>query len=77
MQSKTQSLIEVVASTFVAFLISLALQHWVVSPLALKYGWLHSAHGSVMITTFFTVVSLVRSFYFRRFFNWLHHRSES
>lgn len=72
MQSKTQSAIEVVVSTAVAFLISLALQHYVVSPLALRWDLLHSAQGSLIITLFFTVISLIRSFYFRRFFNWLH-----
>lgn len=77
MQSKTQSAVEVAVSTAVAFVISLALQHWVVSPAALRWDLLHSAQGSLIITAFFTIVSLVRSFYFRQFFNWLHHRRQS
>lgn len=69
MQSKTQSLIEVVVSTLVAFAISAALQQWVVAPLFN----LDTTHAqNLLITVFFTVVSLVRSYAFRRFFNWLH-----
>lgn len=74
MQSKTQSLIEVVISTAVAFVISLALQHFIVSPAALRWDLLHSAQGSLAITIFFTLVSLIRSYVFRRVFNWWHHR---
>ncbi len=69
MQSKTQSLTEVVLSTLVAFAISAALQQWVVTPL---FHLNTSAGGNLGITVFFTVISLVRSYYFRRFFNWLH-----
>jgi hypothetical protein len=74
MQSVRQSLIETMCSTAVAFLLSVALQHCIVNPL-----WhLHSSPlDSLGITVFFTVVSLVRSFYFRRFFNWLHNRDKS
>jgi hypothetical protein len=59
-------LIEVVVSTGAAFVISAALQHLVVNPL-----WhLHSSPlDSLGITVFFTVVSLVRSYFFRRMFN--------
>lgn len=70
MQSVKHSIIEVMVSTSAAFLISAVLQHFVVNPV-----WhLHSSPlDSLGITVFFTVVSLVRSFYFRRFFNWLFH----
>lgn len=70
MQSVKHSLIEVAVSTAAAFLVSVVLQHCVVNPL-----WhLHSSPlDSLGITVFFTIVSLVRSFYFRRFFNWLFH----
>jgi hypothetical protein len=74
MQSVKHSMIEVVVSTAAAFLISVVLQHCVVNPL-----WhLHSSPlDSLGITAFFTVVSLVRSFYFRRFFNWLHNKDKA
>jgi hypothetical protein len=62
-------MVEVVVSTFVAFAISAALQQWVVSPLF----QLNTTHGqNLLITVFFTVVSLVRSYLFRRAFNYLH-----
>lgn len=62
-------MVEVVCSTVVAFLISAALQQWVVAPLF----DLDTTHAqNLLITVFFTAVSLVRSYGFRRFFNWLH-----
>lgn len=66
MQTRKQTIVEVVCSTFFAFLLSAALQEFVVAPL-----WhLHtSAAGNIS-------VSLVRSYQQRRFFNWLH-RSKS
>jgi Kef-type K+ transport system membrane component KefB len=66
MQSHRHTLIEVVVSTGAAFLISALLQHYFVNPV-----WhLHSSPtDSVAITLFFTAVSLVRSYIFRRIFN--------
>jgi len=66
MQSVRHTVIEVVVSTVAAFCISVLLQHFVVNPL-----WhLHSSPlDSISITVFFTVVSLVRSYFFRRIFN--------
>lgn len=66
MQSAKHSFYEVLISTGAAFILSALLQHFVVNPL-----WdLESSVGdSLGITVFFTVVSLVRSYYFRRIFN--------
>lgn len=66
MQSVRHSIYEVVISTGAAFIISALLQHFVVNPV-----WhLHtSPMDSIGITVFFTVVSLVRSYIFRRIFN--------
>jgi hypothetical protein len=71
MQTRRHTIIEVVVSTAVAFLISMLLQHYFVNPV-----WhLHSSPlDSLGITVFFTVVSLVRSYYLRRLFNRLFHR---
>ena len=69
MQTKTQSAVEVVCSTIVAFAISAALQQWVVTPL---FNLQTSHAQNILITVFFTVVSLARSYVFRRFFNYLH-----
>jgi len=69
MQTRKQSAVEVGISTLLAFLISAALQQWVVTPLFN----LDTTHAqNLLITVFFTVVSLVRSYVFRRAFNYLH-----
>jgi hypothetical protein len=60
---------EVVVSTGVAFLISAVLQQFVVASL---FHLNTSPAANLGLTCFFTVVSLVRSYLFRRFFNWLH-----
>jgi hypothetical protein len=75
MQSKTQTAIEVTVSTAVAFAISVALQQWLVAPLSLRWHLLDTFNGNLGITVFYTLISLARSYGFRRFFNWLHHRS--
>lgn len=74
MQTVKQTAVETLCSTAAAFLISALLQQYFVNPV-----WhLHTTMlDSLGITVFFTVVSLVRSFYFRRFFNWLHNRDKS
>lgn len=66
MQSVRHSVYEVLVSTAAAFAISALLQHFVVNSV-----WhLHSSPAdSIGITVFFTIVSLVRSFIFRRIFN--------
>lgn len=73
MQSPRQSMTEVVVSTAVAFAISAALQQWVINPL---FGLGTSPAENLLITVLFTIISLVRSYLFRRFFNW-YHRSKS
>ncbi|VTU31868.1 hypothetical protein H4CHR_02895 [Variovorax sp. PBS-H4] len=74
MQSKRHSLFEVVTGTAVAFLISLLVQQFIVDPL-----WhLHkSIFENLSITVLFTVVSVVRSYYWRRFFNWLNNKNNN
>lgn len=74
MQSVRHTIIEVVASTAAAFIISVLLQHYFVNPV---WHLRSSPLDSLGITIFFTVVSLVRSYYFRRFFNWLHNKEKS
>lgn len=72
MQSKRHSMIEVVVGTAVAFVISAFLQHYVVTPL---FHLPVSVSNDLGMTLFFTVVSLVRSYYWRRLCNWYFHRS--
>jgi hypothetical protein len=68
MQIKTQSAIEVVCSTALAFAISVAAGQ-IIYPI---YGMKPSLGMNAEITLWFTVISIVRSYLTRRFFNWLH-----
>lgn len=73
MQTRRQTITEVVVTTAVAFVISAAIQQWVATPMF----HLNTNHAQNLgITVLFTVVSLVRGYIFRRFFNW-YHRSKA
>lgn len=64
-QSKLESFIEAVVNTFIGFFISLVV--WVsVAPL---FGYEVKAGTSILLTGVFTVVSVARSYFLRRFFN--------
>lgn len=64
-QSKKQSLKETVISTFIGLVVSLITQI-VVFPL---YGMEVSFNQNLQITMIFTVVSIARGYFVRRFFN--------
>ena len=66
MQTKLQSLIESLLNTASGFIISLLLYHYVVTPMDLPDTW----NSSILVTLMFTVVSIVRSYFWRRLFNW-------
>lgn len=65
MQSKTQSLTETVISTFIGLAVSLITQI-VVFPL---YGMQVSFNQNIQITIIFTIVSIARGYFVRRYFN--------
>lgn len=67
-QTKLQSLLETTSGTAVAFAGSIV-TGMVVYPL---YGHKFSLGELGWITFWFTVVSFIRSYLWRRFFNWLH-----
>lgn len=64
-QSKKQSLKETVISTFIGLAVSLITQI-VVFPL---YGMEVSFNQNIQITIIFTVVSIARGYFVRRYFN--------
>ena len=68
MQTRAQSLAEVICSTVFAMALSVALG-MIVYPL---FGHRFSAADNVWITAIFTVVSIIRSYWTRRLFNYLH-----
>jgi len=65
MQTKKQSLIESVSNTLIGFGISF-LSTFIIFPLV---GVDSSSGKNLVITIFFTVVSVVRGYVLRRFFN--------
>lgn len=65
MQSKTESLIEGLISTFIGFIIAL-ISSVIIFP---AYGVHVSLETNFYITAWFTLVSIVRGYIVRRFFN--------
>ena len=74
MQSKTQSMIEAWASTAFGFVVSLVVWAAVVNPL---YGLNTSPLDGLGITMIFTVISIIRGYYTRRWFNWFHSKNKN
>lgn len=72
MQTKTQSMIEVLSGTAFGFLIALLSQVFIMQ----HYGIQTTLAQDAWITVFFTGVSILRGYAVRRFFNWLWHGSK-
>lgn len=74
MQSKKTSLIEVICNVFTGLVIANLTWMFIVLPLAKHFGWgmYETRTGPIWITNgIFTVVSIVRSYFWRRTFNFL------
>lgn len=69
-QKKRHSLLEACIGTAIGYSIAFA-SNLIILPL---FGFKPSLHANFWITNFFTVVSVVRSYYVRRLFNYLHHK---
>lgn len=70
-QSKRMSLLESCFGVAVGFIVALMTQLWVF-PL---FG-IHTTTGeNISIAGIFTVVSIIRGYCLRRFFNWIHVRA--
>jgi len=69
-QSKLESHLEAFVNQASGYIISLCLWHFIMAPLLKKYHIdITTGGASVGITTVFFIVSYVRSFFWRRFFN--------
>ena len=68
MQSRRQSMIETAASVAIGYLVALASQ-LAIFPL---FGIHATLSDNLLIGAWFTVISIVRGYYVRRFFNWMH-----
>jgi hypothetical protein len=66
-QTKLESLFEKLCSTGSGFLIALATWEYVIRPLI--HGGHLSVEDSLHITMIFTVISIIRGYFWRRFFN--------
>jgi hypothetical protein len=69
-QTKTWSVIEVICNVVIGYIVALTAQ-LVVYPLL---GILVTFSQNLQIGAIFTVIGIVRSYYVRRLFNWLHLR---
>ena len=69
MQSKRQSITEALFNVMVGYWINVGVQ-LIVYPI---YGATFSFAQNIEIGLIFLVVALVRSYAFRRYFNWKHH----
>lgn len=67
MQTKKMSLIETLSSVAIGYIISLVAQ-MIIFPF---FGINISFSENLAIGLFFTVVSIIRGYYVRRFFNWI------
>ena len=70
MQKKRHSLLEACVSTGIGFGIAL-LTTAIVLPLS---GFQPTLSQNIFITSIFTLISVVRGYFVRRLFNWLHFR---
>lgn len=68
MQTRRQSMIETAASVAIGYLVALASQ-LAIFPL---FGIHATLSDNLLIGAWFTVISIIRGYFVRRFFNWLH-----
>ena len=64
-QTKLESFIETLLNIASGFIVSLVVWQWVVAPL---YNIPVDIESNIGITAIFTVTSIIRSYYWRRFF---------
>lgn len=68
MQSRMMSVIEIISSKSIGFLIALGLTYWIVPRI---WGVEVAPESAVFVTGLYTLAALIRSYFFRRIFNWI------
>ena len=68
MQTRRQSMIETAASVAIGYVVAL-LSQIVIFPM---FGIHATMTDNLLIGAWFTVISIIRGYFVRRFFNWLH-----
>jgi uncharacterized protein YacL len=72
MQTKTQSFIETIVNLVIGMIVSFLAQKTI-----FPYFDLHvSTHKNILITLIFTIISFVRGYGLRRFFNWFFNKKQ-
>lgn len=73
MQTRLASFIESLVNVLIGLVVS------IISQLAIfkAYGITLDLHQNLEIVAWFTLVSVIRSFFVRRLFNWFHHKKEN
>jgi hypothetical protein len=69
-QTRKESAIEAVVNIVVGYSVNIA-ANFAIFPL---FGWHITLEQNLMIGVFYTVVSFVRSYALRRFYNWRHRK---
>jgi len=67
-QKKEHSVLEVLLNVFIGYSIAVAAQVAVLP----WFGVNISFYDNMQIALFFTIISMIRQYYVRRLFNWLH-----
>jgi ABC-type antimicrobial peptide transport system permease subunit len=70
-QKKKHSLLEALISTAIGFVIAFVATSIIVP---LIFGFHPSFQDNFIMTCMFTVVSVIRGYYVRRLFNWMHEK---
>lgn len=70
-QSRLQSFIETNANVGLGFIMALAVQQWIIGPFFYPST---TTAKNVVVTIIFTVLSVIRGYLVRRYFNWRLHR---
>ena len=68
MQTRRQSMIETAASVAIGYVVAL-LSQIVIFPM---FGIHATMTDNLLIGAWFTVISIIRGYYVRRFFSWMH-----
>lgn len=69
-QTRKESAIEAVVNILVGYTVNLLANFAIFPP----FGWHITLEQNLMIGVFYTVVSFVRSYALRRFYNWRHRK---
>ena len=68
MQTRTMSIVEIISGKAVGFMVAMAITYWIVP---FFWGVKLGADSAMVVTGIYTAAAFVRSYVFRRLFNWI------